>query len=63
MFFAGRGGADSLDGGEGMADGGAHRHHARPHRDAIQVHGAGATERDAAAELRAGDAESGRKRP
>jgi len=57
MFFAGRGGADALDGGDRMPDGGAHRHHAGSPRDAVQVHGAGATERDAATELGAVHAE------
>src|SRR5258708_6372728 len=55
--LAGGRGADRLDGGEGMADGGARRHPAGPPRDPIQVHGAGAAERDAAAELGAVHAE------
>src|SRR5215468_5121891 len=36
--------ADRLDGRDGLPDGGAHRHHAGPPRDAVQVHGAGAAQ-------------------
>src|SRR5258708_525005 len=56
-LLARRGVAAGLDGSDGMADGGAHRHHAGSPGDAIQVHGAGAAQRGAAAELGAVHAE------
>src|SRR5262249_55225230 len=50
-LLADRGGADCLDGGDRMAYGGADRHYAGSPGNAIQMHRAGAAERDAAAEL------------
>src|SRR2546422_3249377 len=50
-------GADALDGGDGMADRGAHRRDARSSWYAVEVHGAGAAQCGAAAELGASHAE------
>src|SRR2546428_8792121 len=50
-LLAGRRSADGLDGGDRMSDRSAHRHHAGSPRHAVQVHGAGAAQCDAAAEL------------
>src|SRR5712671_2985729 len=55
--------ADGLDGGDRMPDGSAHRHHASPPRASVEVHGAGAAERDATAELGAVHAEQGAQDP
>src|SRR5437879_1010722 len=50
-------GADALDGRDGMADRGAHRCDARSSWYAVEVHGAGAAQCGAAAELGASHAE------
>ena len=50
-------GAQALDGDDLSALGIAHRGHAGAHRDPVDVHGAGAAQRDPAAILRAGKAE------
>src|SRR6266571_2822539 len=48
---------EALDGRHALAGGRGDRQHAGARRDALQVHGAGAALRDAAAELRAGEPE------
>ena len=45
---------DALDGGHRLADSGGGRQHAAAHRRAVEVHGAGPANADAAAELGAG---------
>ena len=53
----------ALDGGDRLARRAGQRHHAGPHRLAVEVHGAGAAERLAAAVLGAGEAEEIAQRP